>query len=109
MDDLRPITQLTANIANKQQTAEGDALEVPQGDAVKRFPQTVIPQPFGFSRSNLIGLDVAGLEDWTWEGTTYLWDAPDLCHAAVHFEETYVERCGHSWGLAQPLFSVLHY
>ena len=44
-----------------------------------------------------------------WACLSYTWKASAICHKPLYFEETSVERYGHSWGIAQPLVSGAHF
>lgn len=45
-----------------------------------------------------------------WSQVTYMWKASALCHKPLYFEQTQVERYGHSWGPAlQPIMSGAHF
>jgi hypothetical protein len=45
-----------------------------------------------------------------WPGTTYTWKASALCHKPLYFEQSHMERHGHSWGpVLDPVISGAHF
>lgn len=45
-----------------------------------------------------------------WPQVTYMWKASALCHKPLYFEQTHLERYGHSWGpYLDPLVSGAHF
>jgi hypothetical protein len=46
----------------------------------------------------------------TWPQTCYTWKASGLCHKPLYFEQSHMERYGHSWGpLLDPVISGAHF
>ncbi|MEM6799167.1 MAG: hypothetical protein AAF589_06605 [Planctomycetota bacterium] len=45
-----------------------------------------------------------------WSEVTYMWKASALCHKPLYFEQTHLERYGHSWGpYLDPIVSGAHF
>ncbi|MEM6329086.1 MAG: hypothetical protein AAF790_02440 [Planctomycetota bacterium] len=45
-----------------------------------------------------------------WAEVTYMWKASGLCHKPLYFEQTHLERYGHSWGpYLDPVVSGAHF
>ncbi|HJS06037.1 MAG TPA: hypothetical protein VJ809_00210 [Pirellulales bacterium] len=46
----------------------------------------------------------------TWPQTCYTWKASGLCHKPLYFEQSHMERYGHSWGpVLDPVISGAHF
>jgi hypothetical protein len=46
----------------------------------------------------------------TWPETCYTWKASGLCHKPLYFEQSHMERYGHSWGpVLDPVISGAHF
>jgi hypothetical protein len=45
-----------------------------------------------------------------WPETCYTWKASGLCHKPLYFEQSHMERYGHSWGpVLDPVVSGAHF
>lgn len=87
--DERPIRALTTNIL----PSKG---ELPPNYAAARFAKSGdVLHTVGTSRP--------------WMGSVYDWKASAFCHRPLYFDEPYVERNGHSFGLLQPAVSGAHF
>ena len=79
--DLKPISEITNDISAE----EGD------------FPR-------------ICSLGDATYESRAWAPVTFSWTASGLCHKPLYFEETHLERYGHSCGpYVQPVVSGAHF
>lgn len=87
--DERPIRALTTNIL----PSKG---ELPPNYAAARFAKSGdVLHTVGTSRP--------------WMEAVYDWEASAFCHRPLYFDEPYVERDGHSFGLLQPAISGAHF
>ena len=87
--DERPIRALTTNIL----PSKG---ELPPNYAAARFAKSGdVLHTVGTSRP--------------WMESVYDWEASAFCHRPLYFNEPYVERDGHSFGLLQPAVSGAHF
>lgn len=51
------------------------------------------------------GVGGQGIGGRGWPVREFTWAAPDFCHRPLYFEEVYLERYGHSFGVVQPAVS----
>jgi len=90
--ELRTIGELGVNIAIQPFDDQGRKLLMPPDVTAKWSPAAAVPD---------------GPRPWPILG--YHWQATQLCHRPLYFEEINLERYGHSLGCAQPLLSAAHF
>jgi len=87
---LRPIAALGVNIAIPAQDDRGRTLIMPPDTALESTDT----------------LEAVHAQPHPWPVLDYHWEATQLCHRPLYFEEINLERYGHSLGCTQPLFSA---
>ncbi|MCL4207029.1 MAG: hypothetical protein KJ000_31485 [Pirellulaceae bacterium] len=88
----------------------GDGLKPIQDVRTDAQPEGDLPENAAAERFALLGSERHGPgtnRDWTM--FQYWWQAPDLCHSPLYYEEINLERYGYSHGILQPAFSAAHF
>ena len=116
-------------LLDTESSGQSQEIEVPSlEDALAHGPDVAVdecPSPEDLKRIDEITHDISpdkgrfppecdlgknGFQPRAWAPTTFTWKASGLCHKPLYFQETQLERYGHSWGpYLQPVISGAHF
>lgn len=67
------------------------------------------PIPASAAAKHLTALEPNELTDRTFQETLFFWEASNLSHRPLRFEQAYLERYGYHYGCAQPVVSGVQF
>lgn len=102
------VPSLEDALAQGPDVAEEECPSVEELKRIHEITYDISPEEGRFPPECTIGKN--GFQPRAWAPTTFTWKASGLCHKAAYFQDTQLERYGHSWGpYLQPLASGAHF